>query len=383
MTILTKIPLKKRRWLAAGAVLLLLLLLRPGKSGRLEVTAQTPERATLIESIPASGIIRPVVEVRITSDVSGEIVDIYAKEGDLVKAGDLILRIRPDLYLSQVDRASASLGTLRAQYTRQRAEAHQARTSCERTQLLFDQGAVSTAELQHAKTELEIAQSSLKAAEYAVRSGEAQLKEARENLLKTSLYAPMDGIISQMDVEKGERVVGTSQMSGTELFRIADFSRMEVTVEVGESDVVRIEDGDSVRVEIDAYPYRSFRGKVVQIANSAKVANFGVRIELLPDSVKVLPGMSAAVTILTDRRDSCLVLPVGSVFTRNRESCVWVAGPGDAACLRPVVTGIQERDRIEIREGLEETERVVTGPPEAISQAISEGRKLKLSVKRH
>ena len=383
MKLPTRIARNKKAWLAAAALLLLFLLLRPGKGGRLDVTVQAPERATLVESVPASGIIRPVVEVKITPDVSGEIVDIYAKEGDRVRAGDLILRIRQDLYLSQVDQASASLGTLRAQYSRQRAEAHQARVNCERTQLLFEQGAVSTAELQHAKTELEIAQSSLKAAEYAVRSGEAQLKEARENLLKTSLYAPMDGIISQMDVEKGERVVGTSQMSGTELFRIADFSRMEVTVEVGESDVVRIETGDSVRVEIDAYPRRNFRGKVVQIANSAKVANFGVRIELMPDSLKFLPGMSAAVTILTDRRDSCLTVPVGSVFTRNRETCVWVAGPGDAARLRNVVTGIQERDRIEIREGLSETDRVVTGPPEAISQGISEGRKLRLSAKRH
>ena len=379
----SQLPRRKRRWILAGAALLLLLLLRPGRSGRLEVTVQTPERATLVESVPASGIIRPVVEVKITPDVSGEIVDIYAKEGDVVKEGDLILRIRQDLYLSQVDQASASLGTLRAQYTRQRAEAHQARVNCERATRLFEQGAVSTAELQHAKTELEIAQSSLKAAEYAVRSGEAQLKEARENLLKTSLYAPMDGIISHMEVEKGERVVGTSQMSGTELFRIADFSRMEVTVEVGESDVVRIETGDSVRVEIDAYPRRNFRGKVVQIANSAKVANFGVRIELLPDSVKVLPGMSAAVTILTDRRDSCLAIPVGAVFTRNRETCVWVAGQRDAARLRSVVTGIQERDRIEIREGLLETDRVVTGPADVLSHGIQEGRKLKLSTKAH
>lgn len=383
MKFLPQIPRKKKRWLLAAAAFLLLLLLRPGKAGRLEVTAEHPLRATLVEAVPASGLIRPVVEVKITPDVSGEIVDIYAKEGDRVRAGDLILRIRQDLYLSQVDRASASLGTLRAQYTRQRAEAHQARINCERAQLLFEQSAVSTAELQRAKTELEIAQSSLKAAEYAVRSGEAQLKEARENLLKTSLYAPIDGIISHMEVEKGERVVGTSQMSGTELFRIADFSRMEVTVEVGESDIVRIETGDSVRVEIDAYPRRSFRGKVVQIANSAKVANFGVRIELLPDSLKFLPGMSAAVTILTDRRDSCLTVPVGAVFTRNRETCVWVAGAGDAAQLRNIATGIQERDRIEIREGLSETDRVVTGPPEAISQGISEGRKLKLSAKRH
>ena len=380
---LSQLSRSKKLALAAGLVLVMLLVLRPGRSTRLEVSAQPPERAALVESVPASGIIRPVVEVRITPDVSGEVVDIYAKEGDRVQAGDLILRIRQDLYLSQVERAGASLGTLRAQYARQKAEAHQARVNYERTRLLFDQGAVSTAELQHAKTEMDIAQSSLQAAGYAVRSGEAQLKEAQENLQKTSLYAPMDGIISQMDVEKGERVVGTSQMSGTELFRIADFSRMEVTVEVGESDVVRIETGDSVRVEIDAYPRRIFRGSVVQIANSAKVANFGVRIELLPDSLRFLPGMSAAVTILTDRRDSCLTLPVGAVFTRNKETCVWTVGPGDAARLQKVTTGIQERDRIEIASGVSETDRVVTGPPEAIASAISEGRKLKLSPKRH
>jgi HlyD family secretion protein len=378
-------PLNRRqkRWLLVlAAALLLWIILRSGKSSHTEVEVTQPERATLVETVPASGVIRPVVEVKITPDVSGEVVEIYAKEGDSVRAGDLILRIRQDLYLSQVDQATASLGTLRAQYTRQRAEAHQARINYDRSALLFEQGAISTAELQNAKTELDIAQSSLRAAEFAIRSGEAQLKEARENLLKTTLYAPMDGIISHMNVEKGERVVGTSQMSGTELFRIADFSRMEVTVEVGESDIVRIRPGDSVRVEIDAYPRRKFSGTVVQLANSAKVANFGVRIELLPDSLRFLPGMSAAVTILTDRRDSCLALPVSAVFTRNKEACVWVADADNAARMRPVSTGIQERDRIEIREGLSEMDRVVTGPPEAISQTIQEGRKLKLSPKR-
>ena len=377
-------PLKRKTKILLGvaAVAVLLLAARPSRSTRLEVTVQQPERADLVESVPASGVIRPVVEVKISPEVSGEVVDIFVNEGDPVKAGDPIVRIRQDLYLSQVDQASASLGTLRAQYNRQRAETQQARINHERSRLLFEQGAVSTAELQNAKTELDIAQSSLRAAEYAIRSGEAQLKEARDNLQKTTLYAPMDGIISQMSVERGERVVGTSQMSGTELFRIADFSRMEVTVEVGESDVVRIATGDSVRVEIDAYPRQRFRGTVVQIANSAKVANFGVRIELLPDSVRFLPGMSAAVTILTDRRDSCLAIPVGAVFTRNQETCVWVVGPDGEARMRSVETGIQERDRIEIRSGLSDADRVVTGPPEAISPGITEGRRLKLSGKR-
>ena len=372
----------KHKWLAAAAgAAALLLLLRNGHPARPEVRVQTPLRSELTETVPASGIIRPVQEVKITPDVSGEVVEIFVKEGDRVEEGDLILRIRQDLYLSQVEQASASLGTLRAQFTRQKAEERQARINHERNRKLFELNAVSEAELQHSATDLDIARSGLKAAEYAIRSGEAQLKEARENLQKTTVYAPIGGIISRLDVEKGERVVGTSQMSGTELFRIADFSRMEVAVDVGESDIVRIHPGDSVSVEIDAYPRRTFAGTVTQIANSAKVANFGVRIELLPDSVRFLPGMSAAVKIVTDRRTGCLTLPVDCLFTRGKETCVWTVAPDGSARERRVTTGIQERDRIEIREGIDEGERVVTGPAELIGKGLSEGQKLKWSDK--
>ena len=365
---------------AAAAVLLPVILLTKGES-RVEVVVQHPVRADLVETVPASGTIRPGTEVKITPEVSGEVVEIYAKEGDRVEEGDLLLRIRQDLYLSQVEQANASLGTLRAQCTRQRAEARQARTNHERNRKLFEVNAISAAEFQRSRTELDIAQSSLQAAEFAVRSGEAQLKEARENLLKTTIYAPVGGIVSRMDVEKGERVVGTSQMSGTELLRIADFSRMEVEVEVGESDVVRIEQGDSVRVEIDAYPRRVFQGTVTQIANSAKVANFGVRIELLPDSVKFLPGMSAAVKIVTERRKGCLTVPVAGIFTRSRQEYIWLAGEDGTAHLQGIVTGIQEMDRIEIRQGVSPTDRIVTGPPEAISQKLTEGTRLRLTEK--
>lgn len=381
MKALKSLPRKRKLLLAGTAAVVLLLILRPGRGARPEVTVQHPRRCDLVESVPASGTIRPVLEVKISPDVSGEVVEICAKEGDQVAAGDLILRIRPDLYQSQLEQASASLGTLRAQFARQRAEERQARANHERNQKLFELNAISAAELQHSRTELEIAHSGLQAAEYAIRSGEAQLREARENLLKTTLYAPMDGIISRMSVEKGERVVGTSQMPGTELFRIADFSRMEVVVEVGESDIVRIETRDSVEVEIDAYPRRKFRGEVTQIANSAKVANFEVRIELLPDSLKFLPGMSAAVRIVTDRRDGCLTLPVESLFIRDKEPCVWVADAEDKARAVVVTTGIQDLDRIEIRQGLSEDDRVVTGPAEAIGQTLKEGQKLKLSAK--
>ena len=381
MKALKSLPRKRKLLLAAAAAAVLLLIVRLGRPSRPEVTVQHPRRCDLVESVPASGTIRPVLEVKISPDVSGEIVEICAKEGDRVAAGDLILRIRPDLYQSQVEQASASLGTLRAQFARQKAEERQARANHERNQKLFELNAISAAELQHSRTELEIAHSGLQAAEYAIRSGEAQLREARENLLKTTLYAPMDGIISRMSVEKGERVVGTSQMPGTELFRIADFSRMEVVVEVGESDIVRIETRDSVEVEIDAYPRRKFRGEVTQIANSAKVANFEVRIELLPDSLKFLPGMSAAVRIVTDKRNGCLTLPVESLFIRDKEPCVWVADAEDKARAVVVTTGIQDLDRIEIRQGLSEDDRVVTGPAEAIGQTLKEGQKLKLSAK--
>ena len=378
---------KKGKWLLAAAVVLLLLLLRPGKSHRTAVIAERPDRRDLTELIPASGTIRPVVEVRITPDVSGEVIDIFVREGDQVEAGDLLLKIRQDLYLSQVEQAGASLGSLRAQCARQRAEVRQARLNHERDRKLYELNAVSTAEYQASKTELEVAESGLKAAEFAIRSGEAQLKEARENLLKTTLYAPISGTVSRIGVEKGERVVGTSQMAGTELLRIADFSRMEVGVEVGESDIVRIEAGDSVRVEVDAYPGQTFSGWVTQIANSAKnlderfnqVTNFAVRIELLPDSVKFLPGMSAAVSIVTDERRNCLTLPVESLFTRNRETSVWTVGPGHAAEARKVITGIQQRDRIEIRAGLSEEDLVVAGPSETVMKAISEGQRLKIS----
>lgn len=378
---------KKKMILAAAGAVSCMLLLRTGRTQLPEVKVQRALRSDLTELIPASGTIQPVVEVKITPDVSGEVTDILVREGDRVEAGDLILKIRQDLYLSQVEQAGASLGSLRAAYARQRAEVRQARLNHERDRKLFELNAVSEAEFQASKTTLEIAESSLRAADYAIRSGEAQLKEARENLSKTTLYAPIGGIVSRVSVEKGERVAGTSQMTGTELLRIADFSRMEVVVEVGESDIVRIEPGDSVRVEVDAYPRKIFHGLVTQIANSAKkmndrfdqVTNFAVRIELLADSVKFLPGMSAAVSIRTEERKDCLALPVGSVFTRNKEEFVWVVGPRNTAQARKVVTGIQQSDRIEIREGISDGESVVTGPPETVGNRLSEGQKLKIT----
>lgn len=384
--------IKRRKWLFAflTAILLVLAIRACGSTGGgIKVDTTLPERRDLVETVPATGTIQPVVEVKISPDVSGEIVELCVKEGDRVEAGDLVLRIRQDLYLSQVDQARASLGTLRSQYLQQRAEVRQAELNHERDRKLFELNAISAAEYQSSTTSLEIARNALRAAEYAVRSGEARLKEVQENLQKTTIYAPMSGIVSRLSVEKGERVVGTSQMPGTELLRIADFSRMEVVVDVGESDIVRIVPGDSVTVEVDAFPHRKFGGRVTSTANSAKnldvrfdqVTNFGVRIELLPDSERFLPGMSASVTIETDHRDGALTVPVECIFTRGKEEFVWLAGPGKTAVARRITTGIQQDDRIEVRSGLSDGELVVSGPPEAVSGGLHEGAKLRFPAR--
>lgn len=371
--------------LAALAALLLLAVCCPRRGSRTAVETAVVEPGLLEERIPATGTIHPAVEVRLAPEVSGEIVEICCKEGDFVEEGATVIRIRQDQYQSQVEQARASLGSLRAQYSRQRAELQQARSDYERDRRLYDLQAISAAEWQASQTAYDIARSGLQSAGYAVKSGEAQLKEALENLKKTTIYAPMRGIVSRLNVEKGERVVGTSQMAGTELCRIADFSRMEIEVNVGENDVVRIAPQDSVEIEVDAYPRRKFRGLVTQIANSAQfldarfdqVRNFGVRIEILPDSARFLPGMSAAVSIIAGRSPDCLAVPLAALVVRDRETGVWVVDDDGEVHRRPVETGIQDLDRIEIRTGLAPGDRLVTGPAEVLSQGLKEGQKVK------
>ena len=378
-----RVPKKIILWTAAGT-LLLAAVCCPGGKGRIEVETETIVPGELEERIPATGVIHPAVEVKLAPEVSGEIVEIFFKEGDAVAEGDAVLRIRQDQYISQVDKARASLGSMRAQLNRQKAELRQAQLDHDRDNKLYALNAISAAEFQASKTGLEIARNSLNAAEYAFKSGEAQLREAMENLQKTTVYAPMSGIISRMNVERGEIVVGTSQMAGTELCRISDFSRMEIEVNVGENDVVRISPGDKVEVEVDAYPERKFKGFVTYMANSARnidgrfdqVRNFAVRIEILPDSSRFLPGMSASVSIITETRHDCLTVPIGSISYKNRESAVWVVMKGGRVERRMIDTGIQGIERMEVRSGLEPGETIVTGPPEALG-GLSDGKKIK------
>ena len=308
---------KKRVLLTVATAVILFLavvsLLSKGDNG-IEVTVACPQLGSITESVPANGKIQPVTEVKISPDVSGEIVELNCEEGDRVEAGELLIKIKQDVYISAVEQAEASLNSIKAQYLQQKAQLVQIEAAHERNKKLFEQKTISQQELETSTSQYQVAVEQLNAAKYNIKSAEAALREAQENLVKTTIYAPMSGIISDLAVEKGERVVGTSQMAGTEMLRIADMEKMEVLVDVNENDIIRISQNDTAYIEVDAYPNRKFKGTVTQIANSANstgttlsadmVTNFEVRVNILPESYRDLmekspipfrPGMSASV----------------------------------------------------------------------------------------
>lgn len=427
---------KKIYWILAAVLLIVILVVvkKCGGNGEISVNVQQPERKSIIESIPANGKIQPVTEVKISPDVSGEIIELNVKEGDRVKKGDLIIKIKQDNYLSAVDQAQASLNATRAAYEQQKAQVAKSTQNYERNKKLYDMRTISTSDYEAATSEYKVALQQLKASQFNIQSAEAQLKEARENLIKTTIYAPMDGIVSKLEVEKGERVVGTSQMAGTEMLRIANFDQMEVVVDVNENDIIRLQKGDTSEISVDAYPDRKFTGVVTEVANSSKnsgttatsetATNFAVKVVILPDSYKDLlannstpfrPGMSASVQIRTSRKDNVLTLPLQAITTRNdisggslgsgkkggvkrsgasRKSAdnsdadmageilqrvfVYNKKSGTVSA-RIVKTGIQDLNSIEITEGLSDTTQVVIGPFSAISKGLNNGTKVKVS----
>ena len=402
---------KSFKWIIGAAVLLIAVLVifgRKNSNKGTEITTHVVAKGSITEVIPANGKIKPVVEVKISPDVSGEIVELNFKEGDMIKRGELVIKIKQDIYISMKDRAEASLNSVKAQLTQQLAQFRQVEQSYLRNKTLFEQKAISEADYENALSQFNVTKEQIKAAEFNVKSATAALQEAQDNLVKTTIYAPMDGIISKMNVEKGERVVGTSQMAGTELFRIANFDQMEVLVDVNENDIIRIQERDTAMVEVDAYPGRKFTGLVTQIANSAKnigsaieqVTNFEVKILILPESYTDLaanginpfrPGMSATASIQTDRRDNIISIPVQTITTRkdinedtlankkNSEELaeqVFVVKEDKTLEVREVKTGIQDITNIEIISGLKEGERIVSGPYSAISKTLKSGSKV-------
>jgi RND family efflux transporter, MFP subunit len=397
---------------AISFVAILLYFGSKSDKGLVSVTVEKVLRRDIVEMIPANGKIKPVVEVKISPDVSGEIVELNFKEGDPIKRGDLIIKIKQDVYISMRDRAEASLNSVKAQLTQQQAQFVQTEQTYNRNKALYEQKVISESEHEASLAQYSVAQEQIKAAEFNVKSSLAALNEAEENLIKTTIYAPMDGIISKMSVEKGERVVGTSQMAGTEMLRIANLDDMEVLVDVNENDIVRINQGDTASIEVDAYPNRKFIGVVTQIANSAKnigsaldqVTNFEVKVFLLSESysdiigkgkIPFRPGMSASVSIQTARRQNALSIPLQAITTRTdlipdslrtqmgvneSKEQVFVVKPDNTVEVRVITTGIQDLSNIEVLTGMSDDEKIVTGPFSAISKTLKEGSKVKLPI---
>lgn len=397
---------KKSIWWIAAAVLIVILMIasKTCKKDKTPVVETSKvERMTITETIPANGKIQPVTEVKISPDVSGEIVELHVKEGDRVKKGDLIIKIKQDIYLSAVDQAMASVNAARASYKQQQAQTLRAKQNYDRYAKLYELRTVSKAEYESASAEWDVAQQQLDGAKYNISSAEARLKEARENLVKTTIYSPMDGIISKLSVELGERVVGTSQMAGTEMFRVADFSQMEVLVDVNENDIIRLNPGDSSKITVDAYTDRIFYGVVTEVANSSKsstttaldqATTFEVKVRISPESYIDLlsenaapfrPGMSASVQIQTSRAENTLALPVSAITSRSDlgesgKAFVFTYSAKDQT-VHPVAikTGLQDMTHVQITDGLSDSSVVVTGPFNAISKTLRDGMKVKTS----
>lgn len=448
---------KRRIWLylvlgGALAIITAVIVARSKGDEGLMVFTEKAAKRDIQETVTASGKVFPQVEVKISSDVSGEIVELYVAEGDSVVAGQVLAKIDPDAYQSQVERGVAGVNTAKAQQSNARAQIETLRAQKEQTQAQLDnareiharneqlrkEGVISDADFQAslsnkrsleanlraADANIRSSEESARAAAFTVQSSEATLNELRTSLRRTTIVAPVNGVISLLNVEKGERVVGTLQMTGTELMRIANLSAMEVRVEVSENDIPRVKMGDKAEIEVDAYLGRKFMGTVTQIANSSttaalasnnltsdQVTNFEVRISIDPASYADLvseskpypfrPGMSATVEIFTRRETQTISLPIQAVATRekdkdkNRESeeeeaagkaqepkdlleVVFVVS-GDSVMQVQVVTGVQDDEYIQILEGIKEGQEIVKGPYNAVARELEQGKKVKVT----
>ncbi|MCW3126240.1 MAG: family efflux transporter, subunit [Bacteroidetes bacterium] len=435
----------KKPWIIGGIILIVLVII--GMNGKKkgwfnggnakQVAAEKAQSRTILETVTASGKIHSETEVKVSSEVSGEIILLNVKEGDSVKKGDLLLEINPVIYESMVSQSEAGVSQVRA--NRMAAEAtyksskvlyDQAVISFNRQKQLHDEKIISDADfdlalntLKNAETTLATTKEQMNAAMYTVNSSEAQLKQAHDNLVKTRIYAPMTGIVSLCSVKLGERVVGTAQMAGTELIRIADLDHMQAEVDVSENDVLKVKVGDTASVEVDAYLNKKFTGVVSEIAYSSSTStaivstsqaiNFSVKVKLVKDSYAQLvdpahglkypfrPGMSATVDIRTNAKANILTVPIQSVTTReNKDSTnhkdntadtddniskdkkkvqevVFLVDNGKAKAVN-VKTGIQDANYIEITSGIKDGDMVIKAPFKLISKTLETGDKIEM-----
>lgn len=423
------------KYLLIGAVVLLIAVIIAnkagwiGKGGATKVTTEAAAKRTVNELVSASGKVQPEREVKLSSEVSGEIVELAVKEGDVVEKGQVLCRIRPDILQSGYERAVASLNAQRAslaateqQLKQQQAAFANTETNFKRNQELFSKKVISAAEFDQVRAEYEGAKASIEAqrqnvlaTRYGIDQSQAAVKEAGDNLARTTIYAPVSGVVSQLTAELGERVVGTAQMAGTEIMRIANLTSMEVNVDVNENDINRVVVGNTASIEIDAFRERKFKGVVTEIASSAtasatgstdQVTNFSVKVRILPESYQDLlkpdhpnpspfrPGLSATVDIHT-QTETGLSVPIQAVTTREEEGktdstktntpaenpeagakkvreYVFVYRDGKVRQTE-VTTGIQDDTYIRVLSGLDEGDEVVTRPFNAVSRTLKDG----------
>ncbi|WP_159800988.1 efflux RND transporter periplasmic adaptor subunit [Flavobacterium sp. MK4S-17] len=414
---------KRNIYLLSGVVVVIILLIVLSKSGVIgkkdegkEVETQQVKEITLVETVSATGKVQPEVEVKISSEVSGEIIQLPVKEGQAIKKGDLLVKINPDLYESGVNRSAAALSTAKAGLNQAEAQLKEAKANYNRNKALFDKGVISKSEWDKIISAYEVAQASRQSAYFSVQSAAATVSEASDNLNRTTIYSPVDGTISRLDAELGERVVGTQQMAGTEILRVANLNNMEVEVDVNENDIVKIEIGDEADIEVDAYLKRKFKGEVTSISNSAssdltadQVTNFKVKVRILKESYEDMmkgkpsnyspfrPGMTATVDIITERKENILAVPISAVVVKSdttsvkrdvvkeleqkekeqktgvtdkRFECVFVK-EGNKAVLKPITTGIQDDTNIEVVKGLKKGDVVITGPYTTVTRELN------------
>lgn len=426
-----------KKWIIGIAALLVVLVVvmivaKKRNQHNVDVTTEKAATRSIVETVVANGKIQPALDVMISPYISGEVVELFVKEGEYVFKGDRLARIDPTIYISNFEQVEASLNTAKANMANSRARVAQAeaqytkaKLDYDRNEKLWGQQVISDADwdgfkasFKVSQAELEAAKESLKATEYQVQNAEAGLKEARENLNRTTIYAPNDGTVSKLSIEVGERVTGASQFSaGTEIMRIANLNAMEVQVEVSENDIPRVKLNDTCLIEVDAYLNRKFKGYVTEIATSAnttgvtadQVTNFEVKVMMLKDSYADLedpnstikspfrPGMSATVDIQTKRVDKVLTVPIQAVTTREDTTAtgrktvkdaskktaenevvkeyVFVVD-GEKAAIREVTTGIQDNTYIQLLTGVDEGTEVITGPYRAVSKSLKNGDKI-------
>ena len=436
---------KTTKWIIIGSVLLLVVLVVMSKTGVFgkkegtKVTAEKAAKRTIIEVVNASGKVYPEVEVKVSPDISGEITELTVQEGDTVKKGQLLARIYADIYSIQRDQASFGVDQSKAQVANSKAgldalqaQLDQAQKNYDMQKKLFDDKVISKSEFNVAEANFKTAKANynagvqnIKGVSASVQSAEASLNRANKDLGKTTIIAPMDGVVSLLNVKKGERVAGNSFNVGTEILRIANMDKIEVRVDVGENDIPKVKLGDSALVTIDAYSDRKFKGLVTQIASSNNgassqsalaattndVTQYKVYVRLLPESYKDLlgkgvfpfrPGMSATADIQTKTQLNVLSVPINAVTTRDKNDIVvnkddkeasdinapapslddldvvvFILGADGKVKKAPVKTGIQDINYIEITEGLKEGDEVVTGPYDIVSKTLKDSVEVK------